>query len=154
MSKNKDLSLGYKGELQFYQKYKRNLEWLSLKDKYSFFDFKKNNTFIELKTRRYRKSNFDDGGHIIETHKLEWLEKNNYKGIIIYTYIDGTFYYKVNRNNNSITKNIGGNIARGDKLKELSFINGKYLKLLNKNLTTPSQYPFFNSKNKTCWILD
>ena len=140
--KRNDLDLGFLGELQFYKKYSSNLNWLSQYNKYSYFDFKWKNKYIELKTRRFNKKDIDSmGGHLIEKHKIEWLKKNknNYDGLICYTYYDGTYYYKFNKNesNKDIRIGIGGNFSRGDKPKTLCYINGDKLKLLNKNLTTP-----------------
>ena len=140
--KVKDLGLGYKGELKFYNKYKKknsSLKWLSKTDKFSTFDFKLGNRYIELKTRRYYKKDFDRGGHIIEGEKLVWLKKNKFSGMIVWSYYDGLYYYDVRNNKlrEDITIECGGTYRRGrDERKDLAYVNGDKLILLTKKIYT------------------
>ena len=144
--KYNDLTFGLKMEYRLYQFLKKEnpaVEWLSLTDKFSMFDYRLGDVYIELKARRYIKKRFDkNGGHMIETSKFQFLKKNNIKkAIIFYMYQDGLykFTYRTHSNKKTYTIADGGRADRkaSTELKKVAYIDGKYLKLVSQNIYTP-----------------
>ena len=145
MLKKSDIKLGLRVEYKLFKYLKKNnsdVVWLSQTNQYSMFDYKLNDIYIELKTRRYQKKRFDKNGHMIELSKFKWLKDNNVKkAYIFYCYYDGLYRatFKLDSQEPIYRIADGGRADReaSVELKKVAYIHSKHLKLVNKNFKTP-----------------
>jgi len=98
--------------------------------KYSLFDFTDGNTYIELKTRRNTKDQYETT--MIPECKIDYCIKNPDKGTYIFAFlfIDGLFYWKYSGETELIFSK-GGRTDRGSfEIKNYYYLPVKYLKEL------------------------
>lgn len=146
--KDTDIYFGTKMEYRVWRwlakKYPdKKVEWLSTNDKFSTYDFRVGDHFMELKSRRYEKARFDKtrNGHMCEIEKFKYaLDHPQYKFTILLFYYDGLYKYNVNREllEEHITMGDGGRYDRGmAEVKKQAFIKPQYLKKISTKLHVP-----------------
>lgn len=93
--------------------FKRNI--YKINDEYFEYDFKDNeNNYYELKSRRNVYNKYPST--IIGFNKIEYALKNTENNYyFIFHFLDGTYYYKYNENDNQCFIKEGGRNDRGKK---------------------------------------
>lgn len=89
-------------------------------DKYSLTDYSSPTHNIELKTRRNKYSKYPTT--MIGQNKIDFLMDSKKKGIILFKFTDGLYYFEVNENNiNKCGLDIGGRCDRGKEEKNMYY---------------------------------
>jgi hypothetical protein len=139
--KKQDLKLGTHFEkvvLNFLnlQPENKDNQFVAFKNKYEPMDFINNNIIAELKTRKNHLNKYDTT--MCGYNKIEEIENNpreGYKYIFYFLFIDGLYRWDYNKDEFYIDK--GGRCDRGcEEIKDYSYINIRYLKLVDKDLSS------------------
>lgn len=99
-------------------------------DKYATIDFTSNTHLVELKTRRNSFNKYPTT--MIGKNKIDYLLKNEKKGIVVFKFTDGLYYLEITTDNiNKFGLEEGGRSDRGyDERQMYYYIPTKMLKLI------------------------
>jgi len=133
----KDINFGDKKENEILEILRLNFDnTLKKTSNFFIFDFKSDNIYIELKSRRISKNKFNDT--MIGKNKLDYAKESDKIIYFVFYFTDGLYYWKYNKediDNNNITFREGGRKDRGcDELKNYGFIKTNILKKLENNI--------------------
>ena len=114
--KNNDIEFGLNKEDEYYELFKdcfdETLE--KVNNKYNLFDYIGQDCYIELKSRRNAHNKYPDT--MIGFNKVEFAKSTNKTIIFCFSFTDGIYYYKFNKEdlyNNKLRVDIGGRCDRG-----------------------------------------
>jgi len=125
-----DINLGSQNELDMLPFFKNafNDESIEMLDKYNNFDYKGDNKYIELKTRRNAKNTYPTT--MIGKNKIDKAKTLNEDVYFVFKFTDGIFYYKFNKDD-QLTTQLGGRKDRGCcEIKDYCFIDVNKLNFL------------------------
>jgi len=127
---NTDIDYGLQKEKEIFEilKNKFDIELKKSDDKFSLFDYYSDNLFIELKSRRCYLSTYPDT--MIGKNKIDFAEKANKPVIFVFSYFNGIYWYKYDKNDliRSIEIRRGGRKDRGfNEIKDYCFIRTELL---------------------------
>jgi hypothetical protein len=131
MSYTKDIEFGKEKEENIFARLKETIDkdLLHTSSRYNPFDFESENTYVELKSRRIAKDKFNST--MIGANKIELAEKTEKDVFFVFSYTDGDYYWKYNKDavvDKKITFKIGGRYDRGKAEEKLyAYINTSLL---------------------------
>lgn len=98
LSQARDLDFGKKSEMMLHSKIEKLVgDSLNMEDGMSFFDYSNNakTIYAELKTRRIKHNDFSTA--LIGKNKIDFCNKPGVDYYFVYSYTDGVFYIKYNK---------------------------------------------------------
>ena len=109
-----DYNFGVENENKILETLSKKYNNLSLTSKYCLYDFMNNETLIELKSRRIKHNDYKTA--MINYKKIEYFLKSSKNCYCYFSYLDGLFYFEVNKENvDKCIIGIGGRDDRGKK---------------------------------------
>jgi len=131
MSENrqtKDIKFGLQKECELFDAIKQlDTNLIKTKSRYAPFDFESTDTLVELKSRNCKKDKYPTT--MIGYNKVKKALESNKQVYFCFSFTDGLFYYKVNKNDSFLHQpEIGGRTDRGrQELNEYIFIDVNHL---------------------------
>ena len=128
-----DLDFGMKKEISEIGKI-RNRFSNSLKPTNNFFvfDYVSTDCYVELKSRRNKLNTYPDT--MVGKNKLNYAETADRPVYFVFSFIDGLYYWKYNKEdiqNGGVRFSIGGRCDRGrEEYKQYAYISTKILQLI------------------------
>jgi hypothetical protein len=128
-----DLDFGMKKEISELDKI-RNRFSNSLKPTKNFFvfDYVSKDCYVELKSRRNKLNTYPDT--MVGKNKMEYAESADRPVYIVFSFIDGLYYWKYNKEdiqNGNVKFSVGGRCDRGrEEYKTYAYISTKILQLI------------------------
>ena len=129
--KSADIEFGLSKEDEYFNILKDCFDETLIKsiNKYDLFDYIGNDCFIELKSRRNTHNKYPDT--MIGYNKIEFAQSTNKIIIFCFSFTDGLYYYKFNKEdliNNNLRIDEGGRCDRGrNEYKQYCYIPIKLL---------------------------
>ena len=129
--KQQNLKFGEKNEIELLDVFIKHIDpSLCRTNNYFEMDYESNKSFVELKSRNCRFSDYADT--MIGTNKINFAEKCIKNVYFAFKFQDGLYIYKFNKNDiitGEIYFKIGGRTDRGtDERKKYAFIKTELLK--------------------------
>jgi hypothetical protein len=128
-----DLDFGMKKEISELDKI-RNRFSNSLKPTKNFFvfDYVSKDCYVELKSRRNKLNTYPDT--MVGKNKMEYAESADRPVYFVFSFIDGLYYWKYNKEdiqNGNVKFSVGGRCDRGrEEYKTYAYISTKILQLI------------------------
>ena len=128
-----DLDFGLKKEISEIEKI-RNKFSNRLKPTYNFFvfDYVSPECYVELKSRRNKLNTYPDT--MVGKNKMDYAETADRPVYFVFSFIDGTYYWKYNKEdilNGGVRFSVGGRCDRGKaEYKDYAYISTNILQLI------------------------
>jgi len=128
-----DLDFGMKKEISELDKI-RNRFSNSLKPTKDFFvfDYVSKDCYVELKSRRNKLNTYPDT--MVGKNKMDYAENADRPVYFVFSFIDGLYYWKYNKEdiqNGKVRFSVGGRCDRGrEEYKTYAYISTKILQLI------------------------
>lgn len=129
-----DMKYGFSEEDKLLNKFRQKIDPQLNKSKnmYDPFDYRSNNSLVELKSRRIRHNQYGD--IMIGANKMSIATKTEKDVYFVFNCLDGIYYWKYNKEEyeTNVEYRMGGTMKRGEDEKiECCFINTNILKPLD-----------------------
>ena len=109
-----DFNFGVENEKKLLETLSKKHNNLTLTSKYCLYDFMNDTTLIELKSRRIKHNDYNSS--MIQYKKIEYFLKSPKKCYCYFSYLDGLYYFEVNKENvDKCRIGFGGRSDRGKK---------------------------------------
>ena len=128
-----DLSFGLKKEISEIERI-RNRFSNTLKPTNNFFvfDYVSNECYVELKSRRNKLNTYPDT--MVGVNKLDYAETADRPVYFVFSFIDGLYYWKYNKEdiqNGNVRFSVGGRCDRGKaEYKDYAYIKTDILEMI------------------------
>lgn len=128
-----DLDFGLKKEISEIEKIRNKFSnRLKPTNNFFVFDYVSPECYVELKSRRNKLNTYPDT--MVGKNKMDYAETTDRPVYFVFSFIDGTYYWKYNKEditNGNVNFKIGGRCDRDkNEYKDYAYINTSILELI------------------------